>query len=89
MIFSGSIIASKLLFQRKYGYYVLPILLGDKLIGRLDPKLDREAAVLNVHNVWLEPRIKRSKKLDSQLSDALDRYANFIGAREWRIKKRS
>ncbi|MEO8293471.1 MAG: crosslink repair DNA glycosylase YcaQ family protein [Actinomycetota bacterium] len=41
--------------KRQYGYYVLPILHGDRLIGRLDPRFDRATATLHVQGVWAEP----------------------------------
>ena len=41
--------------KREYGYYVLPILHGDRLIGRLDPVHDKKAGVLRVNAVYAEP----------------------------------
>ena len=40
--------------KRRYGYYVLPILHGDRLIGRLDPRFDRTNQTLHVQGVWAE-----------------------------------
>jgi hypothetical protein len=40
--------------RREYGYYVLPILFGDRLVGRLDPTFDRSGNVLRVRAVWAE-----------------------------------
>ncbi len=44
--------------KREYGYYVLPILHGDRLIGRIDPVLDRKTGVLQVKGIWWEPGVK-------------------------------
>ena len=44
--------------RREYGYYVLPILRGDKLVGRIEPVWDRKAKELQVNGVWWEPGVK-------------------------------
>ena len=65
--------------KRKYGYYVFPLLEGDRLIGRIDMKAHRDDNALCVKALWPEPRIKfnntRAKKLDAELK----RHAKFIG----------
>lgn len=66
--------------KRKYGYYVLPILDGDRLVGRLDPKLDRERSRLAIRGVWWEPGARATKTLQRRLDDAVGRYAGFVGA---------
>jgi len=65
--------------KRKYGYYVLPILWGNRLIGRIEPKADRKAKSLTVQNVWLEPGVRRTKKLSGQIDRAVQRLARFNG----------
>ena len=44
--------------KREYGYYVLPILRGDRIVGRIDPVWDRKAGKLAVNGVWWEPGVK-------------------------------
>lgn len=41
--------------QRRYGYYTLPVLVDDRLLGRVDLKSDRQAGVLRVQSAWVEP----------------------------------
>jgi uncharacterized protein YcaQ len=44
--------------KREYGYYVLPILRGDRIVGRIEPVWDRKTRELRVNGVWWEPGIK-------------------------------
>lgn len=66
--------------KRKYGYYVLPILEGDRLIGRLDPKFHRDQEVLEIKGLWWEPGVKTTKQRRIELDEAVQRLADFIGA---------
>jgi uncharacterized protein YcaQ len=61
--------------KRQYGYYVLPILYGDDIVGRIEPVFDRKARVLRVSNVWWEPG-KKEVPLDKPLRS----LARFLGA---------
>ena len=61
--------------KREYGYYVLPILRGDRLVGRIDPVHDRMTGVLRVQGVWWEPGV-RPVSLDAPLQ----KLAGFVGA---------
>ncbi len=66
--------------QRQYGYYVLPILEGEQLVGRLDAKFQRGHGTLEVRKVYWEPTIKVTKARQKNLDEALARLANLIGA---------
>jgi uncharacterized protein YcaQ len=61
--------------KREYGYYVLPILRGDRLVGRIDPVFDRTERVLRVNGVWWEEGAK-PVRLDKPLRS----LAGFLGA---------
>jgi len=61
--------------KREYGYYVLPILRGDRLIGRIDPMFDRKTGALRVNGVWWEPGVK-----PVSLESPLQSLAAFVGA---------
>ncbi len=63
--------------KRKYGYYVLPMVYGDRFVGRIEPKADRKAKVLTVGNVWLEPGVRRTKKLSGLMDRAVRRLAEL------------
>jgi len=68
--------------KRKYGYYVLPIMQGERLVGRLDPKFHRDGGggTLEIRNVWWEHGVKPTKPQRLMLTTALERLATFIGA---------
>ena len=59
---------------------MLPILEGEQLVGRIDPKFQREHGTLEVRKVFWEPTIKATKARKKQLDEALARLANLIGA---------
>ena len=63
--------------QRKYGYYVLPILYGDKFVGRIEAAADRKAATLVVRNIWYEDGVRPTKKLARAIEGACRRLAKF------------
>ena len=61
--------------KREYGYYVLPILVGDRLVGRVEPRFDRKTKTLEVLGAWGDT---------SRLDEALASLAEFLGATEAR-----
>ena len=61
--------------KREYGYYVLPVLRGDRLIGRIEPVHDRKAGVLRVQAVWWQEGIR-----PVSLRKPLQSLAAFLGA---------
>lgn len=65
--------------KRQWGYYVYPLLEGDRFVGRIEIKADRKAGKLNVLRLWKEPKVRwtgaRAEKLDAELG----RMARFVG----------
>ena len=63
--------------KRRYGYYTLPMLYGDRFVGRLEAVPDRREHVLQVKGLWWEPGVRQTKKLSTALEQALRRFAAF------------
>jgi uncharacterized protein YcaQ len=59
--------------KREYGYYVLPLLAGDRLVGRAEPRFDRETGKVELLGAWGDT---------SRLDEALECLARFLGATE-------
>lgn len=72
--------------KRKYGYFSLPILAGDKFIARMDSKADRKEKILTINNLHFED-VKLTKTVLSQLSDALKSFARFNQCQSIKILK--
>lgn len=66
--------------QRRWGYYTLPILYGDDLVARLDPKLDRKTGTLAILGFWLENDAPKDEAFASALANGLSRFAKMAGA---------
>lgn len=66
--------------QRRWGYYTLPILYGDDLVARLDPKLDRTTNTLQILGFWLEDDAPKDEAFANALANGLKRFADMIGA---------
>jgi hypothetical protein len=68
--------------RRRWGYYVLPMLFGDRFVGRIEPRIDRKAKALAILGIWFEPGFAPMEEpgFVSALRDAVDAYRAFIGA---------
>lgn len=67
--------------KRKYGYYVLPILWGDRLVGRFDSKLDRSANRFQLLGFWLEDQaLGADHAFAEALGRGYERFVRFLGA---------
>ncbi|HEX8351447.1 MAG TPA: crosslink repair DNA glycosylase YcaQ family protein [Pyrinomonadaceae bacterium] len=72
---------------RRHGYYVLPVLEGERLVGRIDPKLHRDEGLLKVRRVFWEPGVRATRARLRGLEEAAERLARFLGAEgvEWPV----
>lgn len=64
--------------KRQWGYYVYPLLEGDRFVGRIEVKADRKAGRLNVLNLWYEPKVKWTSAREEKLDAELQRLARLV-----------
>ena len=72
--------------KRRFGTYVLPILWGERFIGRIDPRLDRKNERLVVNSVHAEPGAPGGREISSMVGETIEKLADFVGAREVEYK---
>jgi len=73
--------------DREFGYYVLPVLYGDRFIGRIDPGFDKKSRVLTINNWWWEKDFQPSDKTDRALSQCLTGFLGYLDARDLKYSK--
>ena len=66
--------------MRQYGYYVLPVLYGDRFIARFEPRLNKKANVLEVLNWWWEPDVTADKDMVQAIKRAAGDFMSYLGA---------
>jgi len=62
--------------KRKYGYFSLPVLVGDRFVARMDSKADRKKKVLIIHNLHFEP-VKLTRPMIGKVCEAIRVFADF------------
>ncbi len=69
--------------KRRWGYYVLPILFGDRLVGRFEPRLDRATRTLRILGIWWEVGFnpRTADGFVPAMRAALAAYCDFVGAK--------
>ncbi len=63
--------------KRKYGYYVLPVLSGDRFIGRIEIINDKKLKQLTVKNLWLEETVDSATELSERINNCVESFAKF------------
>ena len=67
--------------KREFGYYVLPILHGDRLIGRIDPMMNRRTKALAINAVYAEPDAPTDAATGKAVASTIQDLAGFLGAK--------
>ncbi len=75
--------------KRKYGYYVLPVLYGDRFIARFEPVLEKRTRILTIKNWWWEPGVTPNVEMTSALETCLEQFIAYLGVRSIQIKDHS
>jgi len=65
--------------KRQYGYYVLPLIAGDRFVGRADVKAHRAEGRIEMKGLWLEPGVKQTKAREKDIRTALEELGRFTG----------
>ncbi len=72
--------------ERRYGYYVLPILYGDRFVARFEPGQDKKNGTLIIKKWWWELGVKQSERMHNDLIQCFGQFLNFLGADNLRIE---
>jgi uncharacterized protein YcaQ len=66
--------------KRKYGYYVLPVLYGDRFVARFDPAFDKKTRVLSIKNWWWEAGVEPDPAMQAALVRCFRDFASYLDA---------
>jgi len=69
----------KPVIERRYGYYVLPVLYGDRFVARFEPGRDKETGALIIKNWWWESGVTLSTEVLTALKDCFERFLGYLG----------
>ncbi len=75
--------------ERRYGYYVLPILYGDRFVARFEPGRDKKSGALLIKNWWWEDGVNPSEKMQSELRRCFERFLGILGADDLRVSNKT
>jgi uncharacterized protein YcaQ len=73
--------------KRLYGYFCMPILHKDRLVGRFDPKLERKTGTLRLKALYLEPGIRPNEKLVKDIAACMRDFMSFHTAKDLVIER--
>lgn len=74
--------------DREYGYYVLPIVYGDRFIARFEPGRDKKSGALVIKNWWWEKDVAVTRDIKNALKDCFKDFLDYLGTTRLKIHKR-
>lgn len=74
--------------ERQYGYYVLPVLYGDRFVARFDSKYEKKSKTLVIKNWWWEHGVTRSEEMAAELQQCFQRFQRFLGAQAIQVDRK-
>ena len=75
--------------ERRYGYYVLPVLYGESFVARFEPKFNKKTGKLEIINWWWEPNVIISEEMKQELIRCFEQFLYYLGATGIRLSKES
>lgn len=73
--------------QRLYGYYVLPVLYGERFIARFEPLFDKKTGVLTIKDWWWQEGVRVDERFEKALFECLGEFMNYLSASQIVIRK--
>ena len=73
--------------ERQYGYYVLPVLYGDRFVARFEPGRDKKNGTVTIKQWWWEPDVTPSDAMRASLRECFQRLLHFLGAATLKIER--
>ena len=64
--------------ERQYGYYVRPVLYGDRFVARFEPEQDKESATLRIKQWWWEPEVMVTDEMRAALKAAFSAFLRYL-----------
>ena len=73
--------------KRKYGYYVLPVIYGDRFVARFDPSFDKKKRILTINNWWWEESVQLNEEIETALIDCFQAFNQYLNTQEFLISE--
>lgn len=71
--------------ERRYGYYVLPVLYGDRFVARFEPTIDRDQGILIIKGWWWESEVEPTEEMRAAIVQAFQHFLRYLGAERLEI----